>query len=135
VDRVADERTNVPEIAEVAAGTISFEEFIRTSLRVLGVVCDVPDAVSAGVESDPRTRILRWAAGHLQRSRIRRVQRRNGVCIPDDLRGGAWSMRGGLDRGTHGRIVAKVGFGIVTQIVRPLVASGSSLYVASGSSL
>ena len=36
---------------------------------------------------------------------------------------------------THGRIAAKVGFGIVTQIVTPLVTSGSSLYVASGSSL
>jgi hypothetical protein len=35
VDRVADERTNVPEIAEVAAGTISFEEFFEEHHRRL----------------------------------------------------------------------------------------------------
>jgi hypothetical protein len=39
VDRVADERTNVPEIAEVAAGTISFEEFFEDHRRLFSALC------------------------------------------------------------------------------------------------
>ncbi len=35
VDRVADVRTNVPEIAEVAGETISFEEFFEEHHRRL----------------------------------------------------------------------------------------------------